>query len=123
MRSGHIISEHGIFVRLFYRNWYECDSTRLHYCSVILFFPPIFMDILTFLFIGLVAGWLAGEISRGRGFGIVGNILVGIVGALFGGFIFRLVGVEAYGFIGNIVMAVIGAVVLLFLIGLVRKNP
>ncbi len=73
------------------------------------------MDILWFLLVGLIAGWLAGVIVRGGGFGIVGNIVVGIVGALIGGFIFSLFNITAYGTLGNIAMAVVGAVILLFL--------
>ncbi len=88
-------------------------------CSL-LFFPPIFMDILWFLIVGLIAGWLAGVIMRGGGFGIAGDIVVGIVGALIGGFIFRLLGITAYGTLGAIVMSVIGAVVLLFLMRLMK---
>lgn len=80
------------------------------------------MEILWFLIIGGIAGWVAGEIYRGEGFGLVGNIIVGIVGALVGGFLFRSLGVEVYGTIGNIVMAVVGAVVFLFLIGLMRRT-
>lgn len=71
------------------------------------------MDILWFLLIGLIAGWLAGHIMSGGGYGIVGDIVVGIVGSLIGGFLFRLVGITAYGSIGSIIMAVIGAIVLI----------
>lgn len=78
------------------------------------------MDILWFLIIGGIAGWIAGEIVRGNGFGIVGNIVVGIVGAVVGGFLFSLLGIDAYGLVGSLVMAVIGAVVLLFIINAVR---
>lgn len=80
------------------------------------------MDILWFLLIGLIAGWLAGQIMRGGGFGLIGDIIVGIVGSLIGGFIFRAVGVTAYGLLGNIVMAVIGAMVLIFLLRLIRRD-
>ena len=79
------------------------------------------MDFLWFLLIGAIAGWLAGQIMKGRGFGLLGNIVVGVVGALLGGFLFRLLGISAGGTVGGLVMAVAGAVVLLFLIGLVKK--
>ncbi len=72
------------------------------------------MSILWFLLIGLIAGWIAGQLVEGDGFGLIGNIVVGIIGALIGGSIFSAFGVTAYGTIGNIVMAVVGAVVLLF---------
>lgn len=83
-------------------------------------FPFISMDILWFLIIGGVAGWIAGEIVRGNGFGIIGNIVVGIVGAVIGGLLFDFLGVGTYGLVGSLVMAVIGAVILLFILNAVR---
>ncbi len=81
------------------------------------------MDILTFLIVGLIAGWLAGQIVRGHGFGLVGDIIVGIVGAFVGGFLFRVLGVgPEYGFIGSVIMSLIGAVVLLAIIKMVRTH-
>ncbi len=79
------------------------------------------MDIIWFLLVGLIAGWLAGVIVRGGGFGVIGDIVVGIIGALVGGFIFRALGITAYGTLGAIIMSVIGAVVLLFLLRLVKR--
>jgi uncharacterized membrane protein YeaQ/YmgE (transglycosylase-associated protein family) len=71
---------------------------------------------LWFLIIGVVAGWLAGKIMRGSGFGLVGDLVVGILGSLVGGFIFRLLGIASFGLIGSLVTATVGAVVLLWLI-------
>ena len=51
------------------------------------------MDIVVFLLIGLLAGWLAGKIMKGRGFGLFGNLAVGVVGALLGGLLFKLMGI------------------------------
>lgn len=79
------------------------------------------MDILWFLFIGLVAGWLAGQIMHSGGYGIVGDIVIGIVGSLIGGFLFRLIGITAYGTLGSIIMAVIGAVVLIALLRMLKR--
>jgi uncharacterized membrane protein YeaQ/YmgE (transglycosylase-associated protein family) len=79
-------------------------------------------SIIWFLLIGLVAGWLAGQLMKGRGFGIVGNIIVGIVGALLGGFLFGLLGISSSGTLGAVLMATAGAVVLLFLVGLIKKT-
>lgn len=79
------------------------------------------MDILTFILIGLIAGWLAGIIMRGRGLGVGGDIVVGIVGALIGGYVFALFGVRTGSFLGEIAMAVVGAVILLFLISLIKR--
>lgn len=83
-------------------------------------FPHTSMDIVWFLIIGGIAGWIAGEIVRGDGFGIVGNIVVGIVGAVLGGMLFNLLDITAYGLLGSLVMAVIGAVVLLFILNAFR---
>jgi uncharacterized membrane protein YeaQ/YmgE (transglycosylase-associated protein family) len=78
--------------------------------------------LLIWLFIGAVAGWLAGVIVKGYGFGIVGNIIVGIVGSIVGGWLFNFFGIAAGGGIfGAIIGATVGAVVLLFLIRLVRR--
>lgn len=73
-----------------------------------------------FLIIGIVAGWLAGKLTRGRGFGVVGDLVVGILGALIGGFLFSLLGVASYGLIGSLVTATVGAVVLLWVIRRLR---
>ena len=76
--------------------------------------------IIIMLTIGAVAGWLAGQILSGSGFGLVGNILVGIAGALVAGFL--LPGFLPFGgIVGQIISATIGAILLLFVIGLVKK--
>lgn len=75
------------------------------------------------LLIGAIAGWLAGVIRQGYGFGLIGNIVVGIVGAFLGSWLFGALGVSAGNdTLGAIVTSVIGALVLLFLIGLVRRT-
>ena len=80
------------------------------------------MDIVWTLIVGAVAGWLAGQMMRGRGFGLIGNIAVGIVGAILGDYLFRLAGVSiGTGTVSSIVTALIGALVLLFLVGLIKK--
>lgn len=79
------------------------------------------MDLLWFLLIGLLAGWLAGRIFKGSGFGLAGNLVVGVVGAFLGGFLFRAVGLAAYGLVGSLIMAVVGALVLLWIISLIKK--
>ena len=71
------------------------------------------MGLISFLAIGLIAGWLAGQIMKGKGFGLVGNIVVGVVGAVLGGLLFGLLGLSASGTIGSLVTATVGAVVLL----------
>ena len=80
------------------------------------------MNILYFLLIGLAAGWLAGQIMKGKGFGIIGNMIVGCIGALVGGYVFGLFGLSSYGLIGSLITALVGAVILLFLISLIKKK-
>jgi uncharacterized membrane protein YeaQ/YmgE (transglycosylase-associated protein family) len=82
------------------------------------------MHLLWFILIGLVAGWLAGKIMKVKAFGVVGDIVVGIIGALIGGFLFRTLGIYTDGgLIGSLIVAVIGAVILLYLLRLFKKSP
>jgi uncharacterized membrane protein YeaQ/YmgE (transglycosylase-associated protein family) len=71
--------------------------------------------------IGILAGWIAGRITKGSGFGILGDLVVGILGSLLGSFLFGLLGIVAYGLIGRLALAVIGAIVLLWLLRLIKK--
>jgi len=78
---------------------------------------------IVFLVIGGVAGWLAGLILKGGGFGLVGNIVVGILGALLGGWLFKVLKISIGGeWVGPIVTATVGAVILLFVIGMIKKK-
>jgi uncharacterized membrane protein YeaQ/YmgE (transglycosylase-associated protein family) len=80
------------------------------------------MDLLTWLIVGLVAGVLASLVMGGTGYGIIGDIIVGIAGAFVGGWVLRTLGasVPLGGLPGTILVAFIGAVVLLFVIRLIR---
>jgi uncharacterized membrane protein YeaQ/YmgE (transglycosylase-associated protein family) len=78
-------------------------------------------NVIWFLVIGLAAGWLAGQIMKKGGFGLVGNLVVGVLGALLGGFLFNMLGLAAFGLIGQLVTATVGAVVLLFLMRFVKR--
>jgi uncharacterized membrane protein YeaQ/YmgE (transglycosylase-associated protein family) len=72
--------------------------------------------IIAWIVVGLLAGWLAGLLTRSRGFGCFGNIVVGLLGAAIGGFLFSLLGVEdRTGFWGSVAVATLGAIVLLAL--------
>ncbi len=79
------------------------------------------MHLIGFLIVGLVAGWLAGLITKGRGFGVVINLVVGVVGSFVGGIVFGLMGLSSHNFIGSIITATVGAVVLLFIISALKK--
>lgn len=74
------------------------------------------MEIVWFLLIGLVAGWLASAITKREGKGIVSYLTIGVIGALLGGFLFRLLHIVAYGLIGELVTATVGALILLFVL-------
>jgi uncharacterized membrane protein YeaQ/YmgE (transglycosylase-associated protein family) len=76
---------------------------------------------LTFLILGALAGWISGLIAKGQGFGIAGNIIVGIVGAFLGGFVFSLLGLSAHNFLGQLICAVLGALLFLWLLRFIRK--
>jgi uncharacterized membrane protein YeaQ/YmgE (transglycosylase-associated protein family) len=79
------------------------------------------MEFLWFILIGILAGWLAGKLSKGRGFGLVGNLVVGVIGALLGGLVFRILQLSAHGFIGSLVTATVGALLLLWLLRFVKR--
>ncbi|MBK1619573.1 GlsB/YeaQ/YmgE family stress response membrane protein [Lamprobacter modestohalophilus] len=78
-------------------------------------------SLLIFLAIGAVAGWLAGVLIKGGGFGLLIDIVLGIVGAVVGGFLFGLLGISANGLIGSIITATVGAVVLLLVVRLFKQ--
>ncbi|WP_315702842.1 MULTISPECIES: GlsB/YeaQ/YmgE family stress response membrane protein [unclassified Bradyrhizobium] len=79
--------------------------------------------ILVILFVGLVAGWLAGKIVRGTGFGIIGDIVVGICGALIASLLFPRLGIRlGVGLVSEIVYSALGAVILLLVVRLVRTG-
>ena len=79
------------------------------------------MEIVWFLLIGLVAGWLASVIMGSGGYGVLGDIIVGIVGALIGGYVFRLLGIGTYGLLGAIITATVGAILLIALLRVIKR--
>ena len=80
------------------------------------------MDFVWFLLIGLAAGWIAGQLTKGKGFGLVGNLIVGVIGAYIGGWLFGLLGFQANKSNGSLITAVVGAMVLLFVLNLIMKK-
>jgi uncharacterized membrane protein YeaQ/YmgE (transglycosylase-associated protein family) len=72
-----------------------------------------------FLIVGLLAGWIAEKIMS-RSHGLLTNLVVGVIGAYLGAFLFSLVGIEAGGFLGALIVAIIGAVALLWIVGKLR---
>jgi len=79
------------------------------------------MSLIYFLIVGLIAGWLAGVIMKGSGYGVLGDIVIGIIGAMIGGHVLGWLGVFAYGLIGRIITAVVGAIILIFVVRLIKK--
>ncbi len=78
--------------------------------------------LLVFLLIGIVAGFLAGKIMKGAGFGLVGDLIVGVIGAFIGTWVFGLLGISSGGILGLLVAAVVGALILLYVIRLVKHK-
>lgn len=79
-------------------------------------------NLVIFLLIGVAAGWLAGRVMKGGGFGLFGDMIVGVIGSFLGGWLFGLLGISAGGLLGLLVTAFVGAVVLLYLIRLVKRG-
>ena len=71
--------------------------------------------------VGLIAGWAAGKIMKGGGYGVVMDIILGIVGAVVGGWLMGALGVHLGGFIGTILVAILGAVVLIWITRMLKK--
>ena len=78
-------------------------------------------SLIAWIIIGAIAGWLAGLIVKGYGFGLIGNIIVGIVGAAIAGFLVPRLGLSTASTVGNVIAATIGAIILLLLVGLFRR--
>ena len=80
------------------------------------------MNLLWFLLIGVAAGWLASQIMKGGGSGIVTDLIMGVIGSILGGFLFGLLGLSADGTIGSLVTATVGAIVLIAGLRLINRR-
>jgi uncharacterized membrane protein YeaQ/YmgE (transglycosylase-associated protein family) len=78
-------------------------------------------NLIWWIIVGLIAGWAAGRIMKGGGYGVAMDIVLGIVGAVVGGWLMGMLGIDAGGFLGTIVIAIIGAVFLIWLSRLLKK--
>ena len=75
-----------------------------------------------FLLVGLVAGWLAGKVMRGAGYGLIGDLVVGVLGALLGGWLFGKLGIAiGGGLLGAIITAFVGALILVWILRLMKR--
>ena len=72
--------------------------------------------------IGLIAGWLAGKVMKGRGYGVLMDIVLGIVGGVIGRFVFALLGLSSWNVIGSIIVSFVGAVILIWLVRQLKKT-
>lgn len=81
------------------------------------------MELLWFVLIGLAAGWLAGQLTKGRGFGLVGDLVIGVIGALLGGFLFGIVGLMPTSLLGSLITATAGAVLLVIMLRRMKRSP
>lgn len=80
------------------------------------------MNFLEWIVVGLIAGWLAGKVMKGGGYGVIADIVLGILGGLLGGWIFGVLGIwRGGGIIGSLIVAFIGAVILVWITRLVKK--
>ena len=78
-------------------------------------------SILVILFVGIVAGWLAGKVVRGAGFGLLGDLVIGIVGAFIATLLFPRLGIHlGSGILSEIIFSALGAIILLLIVGLIR---
>ena len=71
--------------------------------------------------VGLIAGWLAGKVMKGGGYGILMDIVLGIAGAILGGWVFGMLGLHAYSTIGSILVALVGAIILVWIVRKIKK--
>lgn len=78
-------------------------------------------NLIWWIVVGLIAGWLAGKVMKGGGYGVLMDIILGIAGAIFGGWVFGLIGIHAGGIIGSIVVAFVGAVILVWITRMLKK--
>ena len=80
------------------------------------------MNFIWYILIGLLAGYAAGKIMRGGGFGLIVNIFVGIIGGVLGGWLFSLIGIYSFGLIGNLITSIIGAIVFLWILSFFKRT-
>ena len=82
----------------------------------------MFWSFILYIAIGAVAGWIAGKLSKGKGFGFWINLIVGIIGGVLGGWLFGFLGIKAVSIVGNLITATVGAIILLWIISLFKKK-
>jgi uncharacterized membrane protein YeaQ/YmgE (transglycosylase-associated protein family) len=79
------------------------------------------MQFIIWLISGIIAGWLTGQVMKGSGFGLIGDLIIGVLGGIVGGFVAGLFGLAATSWIGNILVAVLGGIILVAIIHALRR--
>lgn len=77
--------------------------------------------LLLFLGLGIAAGFLAGKIMKGSGYGLIGDLVIGVIGSFIGGWVFGLLGISSGGILGLLIASIVGALILLYVIRLVKS--
>jgi len=80
------------------------------------------MGLIGLLIVGAIASWLATTVLKKEGYGLWANLVIGILGAFIGGWLFRLIGFDAWGIVANLIVAFIGALILLWVIDFLKKK-
>lgn len=80
------------------------------------------MEFLWFILLGALSGWLAGLVWKGSGFGLIGNIVIGILGGILGGWIAKELGIGGGGLLWQILIAIGGAWIILFIVSLIKRK-
>jgi uncharacterized membrane protein YeaQ/YmgE (transglycosylase-associated protein family) len=78
-------------------------------------------NVIWFIIIGIIAGWLAGTFMKGSGFGLLGDLVLGVIGAVVGGFVLGLLGFTATGLLGQLITATIGAVLFIGVLHVIKR--
>ena len=82
------------------------------------------MHLIGFLILGAIAGWLAGKIMSGHGYGLIWDVVLGVVGAFVGGFVFSMIfGTQPTGLVISFIVALVGAIVVVGIVHLVKREP
>jgi uncharacterized membrane protein YeaQ/YmgE (transglycosylase-associated protein family) len=79
------------------------------------------MNVIWFIIIGIVAGWLAGTLMKGSGFGLLGDMVLGVIGAVVGGFVLGILGFAATGLLGKLISATVGAILFIGVLHVIKK--
>ena len=80
------------------------------------------MSILWCILIGIAAGWLAGQIMKGGGYGLIGDLVVGLIGGLIGGWLFGEFGIVGIGLLGQLIVATVGAIIFVAILRLIKRG-